>query len=297
MLDGLRKYKRKLTQIKKWEKEMSLLRDDDFRAKTDVLKMRLKSGDKKQRLLPEIFALVKESIKRNLGINIYDVQLIGALAAVDEQIVEMKTGEGKTLTILFPAFLKALSGNGVHIITANDYLAKRDAETMGKVYRHLGISVSFVISSTNHFDRQVAYASDVTYSTGSEICFDFLKDNMVYDASERCHRGKFNFAIIDEADSVLIDEAQIPLIISQRKGGDAEIKKDQELFEKTNQLVKFLKEGGDFRVNKRKQTIFLTIDGIKKAEKILGVNNLYDEKEENYVYYLERLLKAYYLFK
>lgn len=297
MLDGLGKYKRKLNQIKKWGEEFSLLKDVDFSAKTDVLKMRLKSGEKKEKLLPEAFALVKETIKRNLGMNVYDVQLIGALAAQEGKIVEMKTGEGKTLTILFPAFLEALAEEGVHIITANDYLAQRDAQEMNKVYHQLGISVGYVVSATNHFDRQVAYASDVTYSTGAEICFDFLKDNMVQDVAERRHRKKFKFAIIDEADSVLIDEAQIPLIISQRKGSEEEIEKDRELFSKINKLVTLLEKEKDFKINEKKQTIFLTIEGIKKLEKILGVENLYADEKENHVYYLERLLKAHHFFK
>lgn len=297
MLNKLTKYKRKLTQIKKWEKEFSLLKEGDLSAKTDLLKMRLKGGEKKEKILPEAFALVKEVIKRVLGMEVYDVQLMGALAAQEGKIVEMKTGEGKTLAILFPAFLEALAEEGVHIITANDYLAKRDADWMGKVYHQLGLSVGYVVAVTNQFDRQVAYASDITYSTGAEICFDFLKDNMVYDISERRHRKKFKFAIIDEADSVLIDEAQIPLIISQRKGGDAEIEKDRELFSKINKLVTLLEPEQDFKINQQKQTIFLTVEGIKKLEKILGVENLYGEEKENHVYYLERLLKAHHFFK
>lgn len=297
MWGKLGKYQRQIAKIKKWEKSFSSLKDVDLLSKTQILKMRLKAGEKKEKILPEAFALVKETIKRTLGLVIYDVQLLGALASFEGKIVEMKTGEGKTLTILFPAFLEALSGEGVHIITANDYLAKRDALDMGKIYQRLGLSTGYVIAETNHFDRQVAYASDITYSTGSEICFDFLKDNMVYNVDERCHRKEFNFAIIDEADSVLIDEAQIPLIISQKKGSEAEIKRDQDLFFKINQLVNKLDAEKDFKINQKKQTIFLTLEGVKKMEKILGVNNLYSDSKENYVYYLERLLKAHYFFK
>ena len=297
MFNSLSRYKRKLAEIKKWEAKMALLKEADFLSKTAIFKMRLKSGEKKEKLLPEVFALAKEAVKRSTGMEVYDVQLIGALAAAEGNIVEMKTGEGKTLAILFPAFLEALTEKGVHVITANDYLAKRDAEMMGKIYRYLGISANYVISTTNHFDRQVAYAGDVTYSTGAEICFDFLRDNMVYNVADRRHRQKFNFAIIDEADSVLIDEAQIPLIISQRKGSEEETRKDRELFIKINRLVEILRKDVDFKINQRKQTIFLTVEGIKKLEKILGVENLYADEGENYVYYLERLLKAHHFFQ
>lgn len=290
----MKRYKKIINEIKKYENYFSQFRDGDFRTKTDLLKMRLRSGENWDKLLPESYALVKEVIKRTLGLDIFDVQLMGAIAANDGKIVEMKTGEGKTATILFPAYLRSLDGKGVHVITSNDYLAKRDAVWMQAVYKFLGVSVGYVTQESSDFDRQVAYMADITYLTGSEAGFDYLKDNMVYRKENRKQRG-FNFAVIDEADSVLIDEAQTPLVISS---SSEERQDEKKIFQEANRYVKYLKKNIDFKIDKKNQTVFLTIQGINKLEKMVNVENLYgNNEEEDYIYYFERLLKAYYLFK
>lgn len=289
----MKNYRNIIDKIKKHESYFGKFRDEDFRTKTDLLKMRIKSGESWDDLLPEAYALVREAIKRRLGLNIFDVQLMGAISANNEKIVEMKTGEGKTVTIIFPAYLRSLEGKGVHVITSNDYLAKRDAVWMQSVYKLLGVSVGHITQESSDFDRQVAYSADITYLTGSEVGFDYLKDNMVYDKENKKQRG-FNFAIIDEADSVLIDEAQTPLVVSSPSN---ERQEEKEIFQKLNQFIKHLKKNLDFKIDKKTQTIFLTIPGIKKLEKLVGVENLYEENEKDYIYYFERLLKAYYLFK
>lgn len=275
------------------EKEIEKLKSNDFSAKTSVLRMKVKSGESLDAILPEAFALVRVAIKRVLGLEAFDVQLMGAIAAHKGDIVEMRTGEGKTLTIIFPAFLNALKGS-VHVVTVNDYLAKRDAHWMQKVYRYLGINVNYITSETNNFDRQVAYASDVVYVTNDELCFDYLKDNMIYDVTDKRQQG-FDFAIVDEADSILVDEAQIPLVISTSQTSTEESKK---IFKKLNNVVTQLQEKVDFKLDKKNQTIFLTIEGIKKIEKFTNVSNLYEgDREESQLYYIECLLKAHFLFK
>ena len=289
----IRQYRRIVTKINWLEKEFEDLRDQDLSAKTTLLKMRLKSSHSLERILPEAFALVREAAKRTIGMRAFNVQLQGAIAAHEGKIVEMKTGEGKTLTIAFAAFLNALEGNGVHVVTANDYLAKRDATWMGPVYRILGLSVEFVTSETSEFDRQVSYGADVTYATNNEIGFDFLKDNMLYEAENKRQR-ELNFAIVDEADSVLIDEAQTPLVISDSKSSS---KDDKALYIKLSPLVMKLKKGTDFEVNIEERTVNLTPEGIGKLEKILNVENLYGDGDVDYLYFIERLLKAYALFE
>jgi len=288
------KYQRIIKKIKRLESPMRELRESDFAAKTALFKMRLKSGEILERILPEAFALVKEAARRRVGLEAHDVQLAGGIAAHEGNIVEMKTGEGKTLAIVFPAYLNALEGKGVHVITANDYLAERDAKWMGRIYQLLGVGADYITEKSSRFDRQVAYSLDITYASNSEICFDYLRDNMVYQKTDKCLRG-FNFAIIDEADSVLIDEAQTPLVIADSAKAEDE---EKTLFTKLNNLVKKLKKETDFKVDYDRQTIFLTIAGIKKIEKVVGVNNLYQPDPKNdYLYFIERLLKAHYLFK
>jgi len=289
----VKNYKAIIKKIKKHESYFRKFRDEDFRTKTDLLKMRLRSGEDLSDILPEAYSLVREAVKRVFGFNVFDVQLMGAISANKGNIVEMKTGEGKTVTIIFPAFLRSLERKGVHVITSNDYLAKRDATWMQKVYKLLGISVGYITQESSDFDRQVAYMADITYLTGSEVGFDYLKDNMSYNKESKRQRG-FNFAIIDEADSVLIDEAQTPLVISSPS---KERQKEKKIFQQVNQYIKHLKKGVDFTINKKNQTIFLTIQGINKLEKLVDVKNLYGNVTEHYLYYFERLLKAYYFFK
>lgn len=288
---NIRRYRRIVTKINWLEQEFQGLRDEDLSVKTSLLKMNLKSGQKMDRVLPEAFALVREAAKRTVGMKAFNVQLQGAMAAHEGNIVEMKTGEGKTLTIVFAAFLNALEGKGVHVVTANDYLAKRDATWMGPVYRMLGLSVGFVTSETDDFERQVSYGADITYATNNEIGFDFLKDNMLYESANVRQRG-LHFAIVDEADSVLIDEAQTPLVISDSESSS---KEDKDLYIKLNPFVIKLKKKVDFEVSEKERIVNMTQKGIGKLEKVLNVKNLYGD-EVDYLYFVERLLKAHHLF-
>ena len=289
---NLARYRRIVTKINKFETEMFELRDGDFAAKTALFKMRLQSGESLDSILPEAYALVREAAVRALDKRAFNVQLQGAIAVHEGKIVEMKTGEGKTLTIVFPAYLNSLSDESVHVVTANDYLAKRDAEWMNKVYALLGVSVGTITSQTEELERQLSYSADITYVSNTEVGFDFLKDNMLYHKRNKRQRS-LHFAIIDEADSVLIDEAQTPLVISSSKTPE---EKDKQRFAEFNEYVKKLRNGIDFRVNEKHHTVSLTIPGIKRLEKLLGVGNLYNSKID-YLYYIDRLLKAYVLFQ
>lgn len=292
MEKSLARYRRIVTKINKFESEFETLKKSDFAAKTALLKMRLKSGETLDALLPEAYALVREAARKTIGLWAYNVQLQGAIAAHEGKIVEMKTGEGKTLSIIFVAYLNALSGEGVHVVTANDYLAERDAESMQKLFSWLDISVGVVTSETEETERQISYAADITYVTNNEVGFDFLKDNMLFDSHNVRQRG-LHFAIVDEADSVLIDGAQTPLVISDSEKTSS---KDKEAFRHLNEHIEDLKEGLDYKINQKEKTVSLTIPGIKKLEKILGVENLYTDNKVDYVYFLERLLKAHALF-
>ncbi len=289
---NIARYRRIVTKINKFETEFETLKKREFSAKTSLLKMRLKSGESLDSLLPEAYALVREAARKTIGLWAYSVQLQGAIAAHEGKIVEMKTGEGKTLSIIFPAFLNSLSGEGVHIVTANDYLAKRDAEWMEKLFSLLGVSVGVVTSDTEETERQISYAADITYVTNNEAGFDFLKDNMLLDPHNIRQRG-LNFAIVDEADSVLIDGAQTPLVISDSKKTS---ENDKLSFQRLNEHIKDLKENLDYKINQKEKTVSLTIPGIKKLEKILGVENLYSDNKIDHIYFVERLLKAHTLF-
>lgn len=292
MEKNLARYRRIVTKINKLESEFETLNKKDFVAKTSILKMEIENGKSLDSLLPEAFALVREAARKTIGFWAFNVQLQGAIAAHEGKIVEMKTGEGKTLSIIFPAFLNALEGKGVHIVTANDYLAKRDAEWMGKVFGILGISVGVVTSETNEIERQISYGADITYVTNNEVGFDFLKDNMLFDKHNKRQRD-LHFAIVDEADSVLIDGAQTPLVISDSQKANDD---DKELFRRLNKSIQALKEEIDYHISQKERTVSLTIPGIKKLEKVLGVENLYRNNEIDYIYFVERLLKAHTLF-
>lgn len=292
MEKNLARYRRIVTKINKLENEFETLNKKDFVAKASLLKMEIENGKSLDTLLPEAFALVREAARKTIGFWAFNVQLQGAIAAHEGKVVEMKTGEGKTLSIIFPAFLNALEGKGVHIVTANDYLAKRDAEWMGKVFAVLGISVGIVTSETNEMERQISYAADITYVTNNEVGFDFLKDNMLFDKHNKRQRD-LHFAIVDEADSVLIDGAQTPLIISD---SEKENESDKELFHHLNKCIQELEDGLDYHINQKERTVSLTIPGIKKLEKVLGVENLYRDNDVDYIYFIERLLKAHTLF-
>ena len=293
MEKNLARYRRMVTKINKLESEFETLKKSDFAAKTALLKMKLKKGNSLDSLLVEVFGLIREAARRTINLWAFSVQLQGAIAAYEGKIVEMKTGEGKTLAIIFVAFLRSLEGKGVHIVTANDYLAKRDAEWMGKVFALLGVSVGVVTSKTNGLERQISYSADITYITNNEVGFDFLKDNMILDSKNRCQRD-LHFAIVDEADSVLIDGAQTPLVISDSQKTD---ESDKVIFQHLNKYIQELEEKLDYKVNQKERTVSLTIPGIKKLEKMLGVENLYSQNKLDYIYFVERLLKAHTLFE
>src|SRR5438105_6312530 len=209
----LKTYAQAVRDINALEPTMAALSDEGLRAKTAELKARVAGGATLDEVLPEAFAVVREAGKRTLSMRHFDVQLIGGIALHNGKIAEMRTGEGKTLVATLPAYLNALAGNGVHVVTVNDYLAQRDAEWMGRIYKFLGLTVGVNLSQLPHANKQLAYAADITYGTNNEFGFDYLRDNMVTQVSERVQRG-LHFAIVDEVDSILIDEARTPLIIS-----------------------------------------------------------------------------------
>src|SRR5881628_3796102 len=211
----LKEYAQTVRQINALEPAIAALSDDELKAKTAALKERVAAGETLDALLPEAFAVVREASKRVLQMRHFDVQLIGGMVLHNGKISEMRTGEGKTLVATLPAYLNALSGRGVHIVTVNDYLASRDAEWMGKVYKFLGLSVGVILTQMPHAEKQSAYAADITYGTNNEFGFDYLRDNIAMQMGDRFQR-KLNYAIVDEVDSILIDEARTPLIISGR---------------------------------------------------------------------------------
>ncbi len=264
----LKQYRQRVIRINALEPDMQKLTDAELRAKTDEFKDRVAKGASLDDLLPEAFAVVREAGKRVLNMRHFDVQLVGGMALHEGKIAEMRTGEGKTLMATLPSYLNALSGKGVHIVTVNDYLASRDAAWMGQLHQFLGLSVGCNLSQMPHDQKQVAYASDITYGTNNEFGFDYLRDNMVTQVSERVMRG-LNFAIVDEVDSILIDEARTPLIIS----GQAE--DSAELYQKINLLVPSLtkqeiEEGpGDFWVDLKQHTVLLSESGHEHAEQLM----------------------------
>jgi len=314
-------------KINALEASVSSLSDEDFPKKTKEFKDRIAGAESEGKtksevldeILPEAFALVREASKRKLKERHYDVQLIGGLALHKGKIAEMKTGEGKTLVATLPTYLNALSGEGVHIVTVNDYLSRRDAVMMGQVYNFLGLSVGVINSQNVSFlydstpveedkerdqvgefkivydflkpcGRRDAYGADVTYGTNHEFGFDYLRDNLVTNLSDMVQRGH-NYAVVDEVDSILIDEARTPLIISSA-AGDSE-----DFYVKFYQIAKQLKRDTDYEVDEKLKAISLTDVGITKAEKLLGVENIYTEKGIKYVHHLETAVKAQALFE
>ena len=232
----LRQYQKNIARINQMEDGLKALDDAALKAKTGEFKQRVANGETLDQLLPEAFAVCREASIRTLGLRHYDVQLIGGMVLHSGRIAEMRTGEGKTLVATLPVYLNALSGKGVHVVTVNDYLARRDAATMGKLYNFLGLSVGVVVPGMPHHEKKEAYAADITYGTNNEYGFDYLRDNMASSKEERFQRG-LNFAIVDEVDSILIDEARTPLIIS----GPAD--ESPELYVKINRIVpKFVKQ-------------------------------------------------------
>ena len=298
----IKQYSLIVRQINVLEAGISSLSDNDLRGKTVEFKSRVAQGESLDSLLPEAFAVVREAGKRILGMRHFDVQLIGGMVLHFGKIAEMRTGEGKTLAATLPSYLNALSGDGVHVVTVNDYLASRDAEWMGRLHRFLGMSVGVNLSQMNHEAKQAAYAADITYGTNNEFGFDYLRDNMVYTAGERVLR-KLNFAIVDEVDSILIDEARTPLIIS----GQAEDHTD--LYVRMNSVAPMLErcqeeEGpGDYWVDEKGHQILMSEAGHEHAEEILARlgllpegGSLYDAGNILLIHHLYAALRAHNLF-
>ena len=285
----LKKFEKLADKIMEKEEEMSKFKDIDFSKKTEEFKSRLAKGETLEDLIIDAFALVREAAWRVLKEKPYKVQIIGGLAIHYGNIAEMKTGEGKTLTSTMPAYLNALEGKGVHIVTVNEYLSTRDAEWMGKVYELLGITVGINKKELTPQEKKEAYKQDITYTTNNELGFDYLRDNMVVRSENRVQRG-LNFAIIDEVDSILIDEARTPLIIS---GG---VSKSADLYVLADKTAKSLTLD-DYVIDEKTKKVTLTETGVKKAEKLLKVDNLYDINNAMLVHNLDKALTANYAFK
>lgn len=273
-------------QIEALASETAALSDDQLRAKTEEFKARYQKGETLDELLTEAFAVVREAAKRVLGLYPYPVQLMGGIALHEGNIAEMKTGEGKTLTATMPVYLNALSGKGVHVVTVNEYLASRDATEMGELYTFLGLTVGLNSNGLTKEEKQEAYACDITYSTNNELGFDYLRDNMVLYKEQKVQRP-LNFAVIDEVDSILIDEARTPLIIS----GSAQ--KSTALYIQANAFVRTLKQDEDYTYDEKTKGVQLTEDGISKAEKAFGIENLFDIRHVALNHHIGQALKAH----
>ncbi len=267
--------------------------DEELRVATDLFKERLAQGQTLEDILPEAFALVREASKRVLQMRHFDVQLMGGIVLHQGRISEMKTGEGKTLVATLPVYLNALTGKGVHVVTVNDYLAKRDSQWMGQLYEFLGLSVGLLVNGMSNAEKKIAYDADITYGTNNEYGFDYLRDNLVMNKENKVQRG-FNYAIVDEVDSILIDEARTPLIIS----GAAESAKD--LYEIVDRAVKRLKKEEDYSLDEKEKNVQLTEEGIVRVEKMLSVDNLYDNADEKNIElqnHIKQALKANYVMR
>ncbi|MGB6012795.1 MAG: preprotein translocase subunit SecA [Desulfobacterales bacterium] len=286
----LKKIQPVVEKISALEPRMQAMSDDELKAQTQPFKDRLNTGESLDDLLPEAFAAVREASVRTLGMRHFDVQLIGGMVLHQGKIAEMKTGEGKTLAATLPAYLNALSGKGVHIVTVNDYLARRDTEWMGHIYKFLGLSVGCILHGLDDKERKAAYGADITYGTNNEFGFDYLRDNMKFDSDALVQKTP-NFAIVDEVDSILIDEARTPLIIS----GPAE--KSTDLYHLVNGIIPRLVAESDFTVDEKARSVVMTEEGMAKAEKMLKVDNLYDPKNIELLHHVNQGLKAYTLFK
>ena len=290
--------------VASWETEFDRLSDEALRAKTDEFKALLAEGDELDDIRSEAFAAVREASKRTLGLRHFDVQIMGGVVLHEGKIAEMKTGEGKTLAATLPSYLNALTGRGVHVVTVNDYLAKRDAQWMGSVYHALGVSVATLqhqsaylydptvegpkkgFENLRPITRQEAYQADITYGTNSEFGFDYLRDAMAPDASQRV-QGERHYAIVDEVDNILIDEARTPLIIS---GPAEESAKDYQRF---SRLVSTLHKGGDYTIDEKLRSVSLTAEGMTNLEKMLRVKNMYAPENFRLVHFAENALKAH----
>jgi preprotein translocase subunit SecA len=286
----VRRLSRIADHVDTFEADVHRLTDDELRAKTEEFRSRYAEGETLDDLLPEAFAVVREGAKRTLGQRPFKVQLMGGAALHLGNVAEMKTGEGKTLTCVLPAYLNAISGDGVHVVTVNDYLAKRDAENMGRIHRFLGLTVGVILSEMPPAERRVAYNADITYGTNNEFGFDYLRDNMTWLTEDMVQRGH-NFAVVDECDSILIDEARTPLIIS----GPAE--QSARWYTEFARLSPLMTKDVHYEVDERKRTVGVTEEGVAYVEDQLGIDNLYESANTPLVGYLNNAMKAKELFK
>ncbi|MBM4371446.1 MAG: preprotein translocase subunit SecA [Deltaproteobacteria bacterium] len=301
----LKSFQPQLLRVNELEPRMQAMSDAELQAMTPALRERLRAGETLEDLLPEAFAVCREASRRVLGMRHYDVQILGGIGLHRGMITEMKTGEGKTLVATLPVYLNALEGKGVHVVTVNDYLATRDSEWMGRVYRWLGLTVGVIVHGLDDRERQEQYGSDITYGTNNEFGFDYLRDHMKFEFRNMVHRYYwpenaktererakiFNYAIVDEVDSILIDEARTPLIIS----GPSDESTDK--YYKANGVIPFLKRDQDYLVDEKSETVTLTDTGVDKVERRLGVGNLYDAENMEWLHHMNQALRAHTLFK
>lgn len=281
----LQKYKKTAHKVDSLAEKMKKLTDEELRMKTDEFKERLKKGETLNSILPEAFAVCREADERVLGLRPFFVQIVGGIVLHHGDIAEMKTGEGKTLVATMPVYLNALTGKGVHVVTVNDYLAKRDANQMGKVYRFLGLTVGCITGESTPKDRKEAYNCDVTYGTNTEFGFDYLRDNMATDIDE-CVQRELNYAIVDEVDSILVDEARTPLIISG--AGDEDVSN----YTNADKFVKVRVREGDYAIDEKTKQIALTDSGVKKMEKFFGIKNISDPENLALNHYVNQAIRA-----
>lgn len=284
----LRRINRLANKVESYAKQMADLTDEQLQAKTDEFRERYQKGESLDQMLPEAFAVSREAAKRVLGLYPFHVQIMGGIVLHEGNIAEMRTGEGKTLTATMPVYLNAISGKGVHVITVNEYLSKRDATEMGQLYNWLGCSVGINNSEMSPDQKREAYKADIMYSTNSEIGFDYLRDNMAVYKEDQVQRG-LNYALVDEVDSILIDEARTPLIISGPGTGTSK------LYRQTDRFVKQLKKDVDYKIDLESKTVALTDEGIKKAEKYFNLKNLYDPENTALTHHLDQALRANYI--
>ncbi|MGB3037139.1 MAG: preprotein translocase subunit SecA, partial [Methyloceanibacter sp.] len=291
----LKKYPPLVAAINKLEPEVAALSDEALRARTDDFRARVKNGTPLEDLIPEAFATVREAAKRTIGQRHFDVQLMGGMVLHEGRVAEMKTGEGKTLVATLPVYLNALTGRGVHVVTVNDYLAKRDAAWMGAIYKFLGLAVGVIVHELNDDQRRVEYAADVTYGTNNEFGFDYLRDNMKYSPAEMVQRGHY-YAIVDEVDSILIDEARTPLIIS------GPLDDRSELYNTIDKFIPKL-EKTDYELDEKQRVVTLTEAGNEHVEQMLTEaellkgDSLYDIDNVSVVHHVQQALRAHTLFQ
>ena len=308
-MSEINKLKKQADKVYAKMENMQRLSDSELKAKTDEFKMRLANGETLEQILPDAYAAVGEAAYRAIGLRPYKVQIMGAIVLNEGKIAEHSTGEGKTLIAAMPAYLNALEGKGVHVVTVNDYLAERDAEDIGRIHRFMGLSVGCILKTTSPEEKKKESAEDITYITNTELGFDYLRDNMAQRLEDKMQRG-FNYCIIDEVDSVLIDEARTPLIISGVSG------KSTKLYTACNELAKKLEKGetqeltkvdllagetatetGDYTVDEEHRIVTLTLQGIKKCEEYFGIDNLSDRKYTELYHNILAALRAHNLMK